>query len=103
MYVITDKYAINELKKISKRKIRLNIEDKWSDIGFIRLIEYVYGLECPTGSDLCDALLAVAIQHISALNGLTRFREVLKNFPEFGYQFSTAMMERVIHLEKEVW
>jgi hypothetical protein len=79
------------------------MEGGWSDTGFITLIEYVYGPECPAGSDLCDGLLAVAIQHISALNESARFHEVLKNFPEFGYQFSTVMMERVIHLETEVW
>jgi hypothetical protein len=103
MYVIADKYALDGLKNLSKRKMRSNMEGGWSDTGFITLIEYVYGPECPAGSDLCDALLAVAIQHISALNELARFHEVLKNFPEFGYQFSTVMMERVIHLESEVW
>lgn len=103
MYVIADKYAIDGLKEISKRKMESNMQDEWSDTGFITLIEYVYGPECPAGSDLCDALLAVAIQHISALNESTRFHAVLKNFPVFGYQFSTAMMERVIHLETEVW
>jgi hypothetical protein len=103
MYVIADKYAIDGLKEISKRKMKLNMEDEMNVTGFITLIEYVYGPDCPAGSDLCDSLLAVAIQQISALNESSRFHDVLKNFPEFGYQFSIVMMERVVHLETEVW
>ncbi|KUL81335.1 hypothetical protein ZTR_10423 [Talaromyces verruculosus] len=103
MYVIADKYAVDGLKDISKRKMRSNMEDEWSDTGLITLIEYVYGPDCPAGSDLCDPLLAVVIQHVPDLKESTRFHEALKNFPEFGYQFSTAMMERVIHLETELW
>lgn len=61
MYVIADKYALDGLKNISKRKMRSNIEGRWSDTGFITLIKYVYGPECPARSDLYNALLVVAI------------------------------------------
>ncbi|EAW11461.1 BTB/POZ domain-containing protein [Aspergillus clavatus NRRL 1] len=103
VYVIADKYGINELKNLAREKLESNLQHDWKDTEFIPIVEYTYGPECPKQSDLQSIITKYSIQHLSTLKESRRFHEVLKQFPEFGYEFSVLAMEKVAQLEVQLW
>ncbi|KAL4862457.1 hypothetical protein BDV12DRAFT_190413 [Aspergillus spectabilis] len=99
VYVIADKYMIDALKGVSRKKLQSNMENEWNEIGFINVVQDVYGPEFPPGSEICNLLARFALQHVSTLKDSQNFQQIRKKYPQFGYDFSTLLMERVIELE----
>ncbi|KAK1143749.1 hypothetical protein N8T08_006150 [Aspergillus melleus] len=99
MYNAADKYAINGLMILSKKKSQSIFTDDLEDSSFIQAIEYVYGPESPPHSELRDTIATFAVRHYSTLKGLDQFHEAREKFLDFSFDFSTAMMERMDELE----
>ncbi|GLA56145.1 hypothetical protein AnigIFM63604_004785 [Aspergillus niger] len=100
IYIMADKYLIEGLKDISKRKLDSNLRNDWDDCGFVAVVSDVYGSQCPPRSDLREILIKFALRHLGTLKGSRQFDDVRKDHPEFVYELSTALIERVIELEK---
>jgi len=102
MYIIADKYFIQGLKELAKAKFELNFETSWEDTKFISVIGIIYGPSHPKDSDLRGLVAKLAVQHLASLKDQQEFHAVLKNYPDFAYNFSILMMDKVLQLEKEV-
>ncbi|KAE8334602.1 hypothetical protein BDV24DRAFT_172222 [Aspergillus arachidicola] len=102
VYVVADKYVIEELKNLSRRKLESRLKSQWSDTEFIPLIEYVYGSASPPQSDLRQVISTFAVQHLATLKSSAAFHEVRRQYPDFVHDLSTIMMERVMQLEKQL-
>ncbi|KAJ5144399.1 hypothetical protein N7476_004644, partial [Penicillium atrosanguineum] len=100
VYTIADKYAIGSLQNLSLKKLESNLNNEWTDLGFLDTVKDVYEGQCPPNSDLRELLCKFAIQHLSGLKDSPRFREVRKKYPEFTDSLSQLLMERVVELEK---
>ncbi|KAF9885159.1 hypothetical protein FE257_000685 [Aspergillus nanangensis] len=96
-----NEYDIAQLR-FGGEKLESNLQQDWEDTEFIPIVEYTYGPECPKQSDLQSIITKYSIQHLSTLKESHRFHEVLKQFPEFGYDFSVLAMEKVIQLEVQL-
>lgn len=70
---------------------------------FIPIIEHVYGPDNLTESELRGVLSRFAIKHLLTLKESQRFHKILKQFPDFVYDFSTLMMEKGSSTGKELW
>ncbi|OGM39600.1 hypothetical protein ABOM_011947 [Aspergillus bombycis] len=93
VYVIADKYMIDALKEVSRKKLESNMEKEWNEVGFINVVRDVYGPEFPRGSELCNVLARFAFQHVSTLKKSQHFQQIRKDYPQFGYDFCTLLME----------
>ncbi|RDH13935.1 hypothetical protein M747DRAFT_347503 [Aspergillus niger ATCC 13496] len=103
IYIIADKYMIEGLKDISKRKLNSNMENNWDDCGFLTVVSDVYGSQCPPRSDLREIIIRFALRHLGTLQTFRQFDDARKEYPEFVYELSTALIERVVELEKRTW
>ncbi|PYH93600.1 hypothetical protein BO71DRAFT_410027 [Aspergillus ellipticus CBS 707.79] len=103
IYIIADKYMVERLKDISKRKLDSNIGNDWDDCGFLAVISDVYGSQCPPRSDLREIIIRCALRHLSTLKKSRQFDDVRRYYPEFVYELSTALVERVVKLEQRAW
>ncbi|BCR98217.1 BTB/POZ domain-containing protein [Aspergillus luchuensis] len=103
IYIIADKYMIEGLKDISKRKLNSNMENNWDDCGFLTVVSDVYGSQCPPRSDLREIIIRFALRHLGTLQKFRQFDDARKEYPEFVYELSTALIERVVELEKRTW
>ncbi|KAB8239957.1 hypothetical protein BDV35DRAFT_399088 [Aspergillus flavus] len=102
VYVVADKYVIEELKNLSRKKLESRLKSQWSDTEFIPLIEYVYGPASPPKSDLRQVISTFAVQHLSTLKSSEDFHELRRQYPDFAHDFSTIMMERIMQLEEQL-
>ena len=100
VHIIADKYAIDGLQGLSMKKLESKLKNEWKELGFLDIVEDVYGGECPPHSNLRELLCKFAIQHLSSLKDSPRFCEVRKKYPEFTDSLSQSLMERVIELER---
>lgn len=103
IYVIADKYQIEGLKILAMQKMESSLQSNWTDTEFIHTIQYVYGPNSPSHSELRDILSRSAVQHLSTLEHQQHFHETLKTFTAFSYDFSSLMMQKVLQLERELW
>jgi hypothetical protein len=103
MYIIADKYFIRGLKELAREKFELSFKIAWEDTKFTSVIGIIYGQRGPKDSDIRGVVTKLAIQHLSSLKDRQEFHAVLKNYPDFAYDFSIVMMDKVLQLEKEVW
>ncbi|KAL3468706.1 hypothetical protein BJX99DRAFT_252520 [Aspergillus californicus] len=78
IYIIADKYMIDGLIDMSKRKLNSNMENEWNDSGFITVVGDVYGSQCPPRSDLREVLLKFALRHLCTLKKSQRFHDFSK-------------------------
>ncbi|GKZ33033.1 hypothetical protein AbraIFM66950_002750 [Aspergillus brasiliensis] len=101
MYNIADKYAIEPLMALAKRKLEYRLALVWDNKEFAHLIEKVYGPDSPQNSKLRDTIAKLAVEHLATLDEMKGFHEARNEFPLFGYDFSTAMIRRVALTQRE--
>ncbi|OJJ75276.1 hypothetical protein ASPBRDRAFT_53205 [Aspergillus brasiliensis CBS 101740] len=100
MYNIADKYAIEPLMVLAKKKLKYRLALVWDNKEFIQIIEQVYGPDSPQNSKLRGTIAKLAVEHLATLDEITGFHEVRNEYPLFGYDFSTAMIRRVACVER---
>ncbi|GJP89790.1 hypothetical protein AlacWU_02689 [Aspergillus niger] len=76
------------------------MENNWDDCGFLTVVSDVYGSQCPPRSDLREIIIRFALRHLGTLQKFRQFDDARKEYPEFVYELSTALIERVVELEK---
>ncbi|GKZ51879.1 hypothetical protein AbraIFM66951_007897 [Aspergillus brasiliensis] len=102
MYNIGDKYAIEPLMALAKKKLEYRLALVWDNKEFIQIIEKVYGPDSPQNSKLRGTIARLAVEHLATLDEIKGFHEVRIEYPLFGYDFSTAMIRRVACVERSL-
>ncbi|CAD6452425.1 b6a0de1f-0760-4072-9c36-5fc5038b03e6 [Sclerotinia trifoliorum] len=91
VYIIGDKYDIQGLKTLAKRKYEAAIDTEWNTPSFSASLELMYE-ELPE-SDTCLTSLALqtASKHVKELKDKEEFASLCKNNPAIAYDlFTTA-------------
>lgn len=91
VYIIGDKYDIQGLKTLAKRKYEAAIDTEWNTPSFSASLELMYE-ELPE-SDMCLTSLALqtASKHVKELKDKEEFTSLCKNNPAIAYDlFTTA-------------
>ncbi|RDH32923.1 hypothetical protein BDQ94DRAFT_170622 [Aspergillus welwitschiae] len=75
MYNVADKYAIEPLMALAKKKLEYRLTLVWDNKEFIHIIEKVYGEDSPQNSKLRGTIAKFAVEHLATLIELPRFDE----------------------------
>ncbi|KAI2994194.1 hypothetical protein CBS147345_10029 [Aspergillus niger] len=102
MYNMADKYAIEPLMALAKKKLEYRLTLVWDNKEFIQIIEKVYGEDSPQNSKLRETIAKFAVEHLATLIELPRFDEVRSEYPLFSYDFSTSMIQRMARVETKL-
>lgn len=79
MYAIGDKYRIDDLKNLAKRKFSDALEAGWDIVSFPEIIETVYSTTLPSDRGLRDCLTPVLLKHKEELHKHEGFIGLVKD------------------------
>jgi hypothetical protein len=98
VYLTADKYIIPGLKTLAKGKLESYLLEHWESEECISVIRIIYSPKRRGDPHLRDLVARLVVQNLSSLRDRQDFLSVLKDCPEFTYDFSLLMMERVFQL-----
>jgi hypothetical protein len=93
VYLIADKYTIPGLKKLAKNKIDSCLEHGLQIENYISVIKIIYSSTSPRDPVVRSIVTQHIVRYLHDFQKQPAFLDVLRNYPDFTYDFSLLMME----------